>query len=221
MAASALDFVPMGTNAETLPANLTERRFRHFWEQTDKSRGAVLAVARSTPATVASRTKSLTISFTSLDRTPAYSSRSVKSPHLVLQNPQPVLARNRLRSDRPSARRNTGRPVRGKPQRSRTALSGEVIRDDMLANSSRGNSPAYRSPIKRLTRYDLSSAAKSSTTASGENGGRKLCQWHRSRGRARDARWCPGPPRWCDALGWSVQLHLPATMGEGEQDFGG
>ena len=24
----------MGTNAETLPANLTERRFRHFWEQT-------------------------------------------------------------------------------------------------------------------------------------------------------------------------------------------
>ena len=24
----------MGTNAETLPASLTERRFRHFWEQT-------------------------------------------------------------------------------------------------------------------------------------------------------------------------------------------
>ena len=48
MAASALDFVPMGANAETLPANLTERRFRHFWEQTDKSRGAALAVARST-----------------------------------------------------------------------------------------------------------------------------------------------------------------------------
>ena len=48
MAASALDFVPTGTNAETLPANLTERRFRHFWEQTDKSRGAALAVARST-----------------------------------------------------------------------------------------------------------------------------------------------------------------------------
>ena len=47
MAASALDFVPIGTNAETLPANLTEDRFRH-WEQTDKSRGAALAVARST-----------------------------------------------------------------------------------------------------------------------------------------------------------------------------
>ena len=30
MAASALDFVPIGTNAETLPANLTERRFRHL-----------------------------------------------------------------------------------------------------------------------------------------------------------------------------------------------
>ena len=48
MAASALDFVPIGANAETLPANLTEGRFRHFWEQTDKSRGAALAVARST-----------------------------------------------------------------------------------------------------------------------------------------------------------------------------
>ena len=48
MAASALDFVPIGTTAETLPANLTEDRFRHFWEQTDKSRGAALAVARST-----------------------------------------------------------------------------------------------------------------------------------------------------------------------------
>ena len=36
MAASALDLVPMGTNAETLPASLTERRIRHFWEQTDK-----------------------------------------------------------------------------------------------------------------------------------------------------------------------------------------
>ena len=35
MAASALDFVPMGTNAETLPANFTERRFRRFREQTD------------------------------------------------------------------------------------------------------------------------------------------------------------------------------------------
>ena len=35
MAASALDFVPTGTNAETLPANFTERRFRHFREQTD------------------------------------------------------------------------------------------------------------------------------------------------------------------------------------------
>ena len=33
MAASALDFVPIGANAETLPANLTEGRFRHFWEQ--------------------------------------------------------------------------------------------------------------------------------------------------------------------------------------------
>ena len=48
MAASALDFVPIGTTAETLPANLTEDRFRHFWEQADKSRGAALAVARST-----------------------------------------------------------------------------------------------------------------------------------------------------------------------------
>jgi hypothetical protein len=36
MAASALDFVPMGTNAETLPASLTERHFRHFWKQTGK-----------------------------------------------------------------------------------------------------------------------------------------------------------------------------------------
>ena len=36
MAASALDFVPMGTKLETLPANLTERRFRHFWERSDR-----------------------------------------------------------------------------------------------------------------------------------------------------------------------------------------
>ena len=111
MAASALDFLPMGTNAETLP-----HRAPLPPPLGADRRGAVLAVARSTPATVASRTKSLTISFTSLGRTLAYSSRSVKSPHLVLQNPQPVLARNRLRSDRPSARRNSGRPVRGKKQ---------------------------------------------------------------------------------------------------------
>ena len=36
MAASALDFVPMGTNAGTQPADLTEHRVRHFWERSDR-----------------------------------------------------------------------------------------------------------------------------------------------------------------------------------------
>ena len=42
MAASALDFVPIGANAETLPANLTEGRFRHFWKQTESLVGLLL-----------------------------------------------------------------------------------------------------------------------------------------------------------------------------------
>ena len=76
MAASALDFVPMGTNAETLPANFTERRFRRFREQTDV--GLFLpGCSVSTPATVASRTKSLTISFMA-GRNPAI--RGVSNP---------------------------------------------------------------------------------------------------------------------------------------------
>ena len=51
-------------------------------------------------------------------------------------------------------------------------LLGQLIRDAMLAEQLARNSPAYRSPVTRLTRWDFSSAAKSSTTASGENGGR-------------------------------------------------
>jgi hypothetical protein len=31
-----LNFSPTGLNAETLPKTLTEGRFRHFWEQTDR-----------------------------------------------------------------------------------------------------------------------------------------------------------------------------------------
>jgi hypothetical protein len=30
-----LSFVPTGTNAQTLPSNLTERRFRSYWERTE------------------------------------------------------------------------------------------------------------------------------------------------------------------------------------------
>lgn len=32
-----LSFIPMGINSENLPKNLSERRFRSFWEQTDKN----------------------------------------------------------------------------------------------------------------------------------------------------------------------------------------
>lgn len=34
-----LDFMPTGINPETAPANLTERRFRSYWDRTDKSEG--------------------------------------------------------------------------------------------------------------------------------------------------------------------------------------
>jgi hypothetical protein len=34
-----LDFAPMGANAETLPNNLSERRFRAYWERSEKAGG--------------------------------------------------------------------------------------------------------------------------------------------------------------------------------------
>jgi hypothetical protein len=72
LAASALDFVPMGTNAETLPANLTERRFRHFCGNRPTSLvGLLLRLLDRRAGYGCFSAKSLTISSTSLDRTPA------------------------------------------------------------------------------------------------------------------------------------------------------